>query len=84
MENKKLKKLELKKQKIVDLSEQENFQVRAGEEGSFIVSFVAEVVTNTFEDSCFGYLCHYTHTGWSCGGCSTFPGDTVNCTACSC
>lgn len=72
---KKLKKLELKKQKIVDLSDQDAINIQGG---SILDS--ASVLTQLSDM----YCTDYTHTGWSCGGCSVIPGDSVNCTDCDC
>ena len=73
---KKIAKLELKKQTIVDLSEQEAQSIAGGTDTIALTS----VLTSLSDLACTDY----THTGWSCGGCSTFGGDTENCTACDC
>ena len=76
MEKKNLKKLKLKKQTVVDLSDNESLKVKGGTTApcTYIVSAIVTALTEG----------DYSHTGWHCGGCSLIGGDTYNCTACDC
>ncbi len=77
MEKKKLKKLELKKQTIVDLSDSEAVNVKGGTTLLCITAGVTIILSYTHDTGA-------SHTGAMCGGCSNMPGDTHNCTACDC